>query len=1078
MALQSSYQNVAEQVITFNNNVVDLLSKINQLISSTDSSITFNILDSSGISRQFSLPSFGYLKSEIDRLNNNINSIYSINEAGALIQPANGTKFKKVVTVDLNREPNDVSKLNNITSFYAEKNWIFDGLLNPALFIDLDLSGQIEDNVRKVLCRRYIPQFATDSNGNLTPLAQSALNSFNTTFKDKNSFTLKEFENWHKNTPGLVNPNDPNYDEQMFDLEPNQLELDGTFTVIGFDEDTLNKKLWYKIDRIDYIRNVITNGVTTQQTKQLKIGDEMIINTPASYTRYRIIEISTTDSNPRVRFELVEGNQPVPAGVGTLKIYSPIIYNKNVKISIGYDERNVVFIKSLNMDNYILSKNWSNGMAFYTSDLRDVDTGVTMEQYYTDVVYDYGQVLKDLVAKKTPNSLAGTPNSVTLNTDNFKVVQINKHLTDTPDSNLLKNKHNQQKTLKSEVLQLNDAIQEKNKQFKVTRFTSEAARKQSVNELDLLNKSRDSKSKLLSSVNQEIISISKSPVTKVNPVFRVRGFWSIPEAVFQRGTKPQEVVQFRVQYRYLSKDGKETPVETFKLVDAPLTASTNLKNGAFSNWQEFKTDARKRTFNASTGEYQWAIEDVSNADTPNINQLDIPIQYSEKVEIRIKSISEVGWPESPVESDWSDTLTVEFPDSLNDVLNDNDFILKEATKEDLRVNIQNDLSARGLDEHLSEQLTVNNKIYHHSSDKILSGFKDANGVSLDLLEYLQSLETRIKSLEEKIKRVKGELEVIIYRNSEEFIIKNGSEVVFNVQCEDYLDEFTATGVPTNRVYANNIYVIKEFLMKIKNKSTETDLGLLSNRSYNAVSNSESYNSVVPQVFWVDSQNELITSNATAVTKTQVDNQFIWAVNYDNVNQTTVTKLSDNIGNNFVTLNNNSITSVLSSNEFNIGYSENSILSFVGNNTSLLDPSKWIDSTISKSSEEKLLTSIHPQIPSLDKIQETNADKVKSISGGEQNDINIPLNIYFKMNALDNTVVGGTIRKNFQYIDLSNSKTTVKHIKKVKFLLENEVDNRPFIFTVKFVLWRSKVGIRKVFNQSPTQVVSNAAFNKS
>ena len=77
--------------------------------------------------------------------------------------------------------------------------------------------------------------------------------------------------------------------------------------------------------------------------------------------------------------------------------------------------------------------------------------------------------------------------------------------------------------------------------------------------------------------------------------------------------------------------------------------------------------------------------DDDNADSVNINQLDIAIQQNEKVEIRIKSISEVGWPESPVESDWSNELTLEFPDDLNNVLNENDFILKEATKEDLIV---------------------------------------------------------------------------------------------------------------------------------------------------------------------------------------------------------------------------------------------------------------------------------------------------------------------------------------------------------------------------------------------------------
>jgi hypothetical protein len=35
-----------------------------------------------------------------------------------------------------------------------------------------------------------------------------------------------------------------------------------------------------------------------------------------------------------------------------------------------------------------------------------------------------------------------------------------------------------------------------------------------------------------------------------------------------------------------------------------------------------------------------------NPDLPNINQLDISIQSNEKIDIRIKSISEVGWPDS------------------------------------------------------------------------------------------------------------------------------------------------------------------------------------------------------------------------------------------------------------------------------------------------------------------------------------------------------------------------------------------------------------------------------------------------
>jgi hypothetical protein len=298
-----------------------------------------------------------------------------------------------------------------------------------------------------------------------------------------------------------------------------------------------------------------------------------------------------------------------------------------------------------------------------------------MEQFYIDYVYDYGVVLQDLVAKKTPNKLAGTPIAPTLNLTNFKVVQINKHLTDTPDSNLIKQKHNYPMTLKTEIEQLQDALVSKNNKVKFTRFQSESAKKQASLESEELIRKKDSRSKLLSTVTQEIIDLSKNPNNKVEPKFRVRGFWTMPDAIVTRGTRPQEIVQFRVQYRYVSKDGSEAPVETFA-VDSTQTKA------AFSNWVEFKTDARKRTYNPATGAYTWEIEDIEKADTPNINQIDIAIQPNEKVEMRIKSISEVGWPESPTESDWSEILSVDFPTDLNNVLNDTEFILKAATSED------------------------------------------------------------------------------------------------------------------------------------------------------------------------------------------------------------------------------------------------------------------------------------------------------------------------------------------------------------------------------------------------------------
>lgn len=1045
--IQSSFPKVADQVISFNKNLVDILSKLNNLTTTTDSTVNVQIFDEDGVLRNFSLPSFSSLKSEIDRLNNNINSLYSIDTTGSMIQTSSSNQFKKIITVDLNRDPLPVSSLGVIDTFKSKVNWFFDSMIDPMMQVEVDLSNKIESNVSKCLVRRYIVEFEQNMDG-LTTNGESALSSFNQLFRGNSNIIFSEFEEWYRTTPGVVDPLNPRYDEDTYTLEPNNTLYDGEFSVLRIQEDRLNRKLWYILNTLDYIT------VDTNEVRQLTIGDEVIVNSPKTSTRYKVIEVSTVESNPRVRFERIEGIEPIPVGIATLKIYSPIIYNNRVRINIGYGERNVIFLKPVNTENNLVAKKWSLGAGFYTNDLRlssnTDDNGLTMEQFYTEYVYDYGEVLKDMVTKKIPNRLAGIPSAPTLDLNNFKVVQINKHLTDTPNTTLIKQKHNYQNSLKSEIRQIEDALLDRNKKLKVTKFRSESARRQSLLELEELTSKKESRSKLLSTVTQEIIDLSKAPITKVEPKYRVRGFWEFPDPVLTRGSLPQEIIQFRVQYRYVSIDGAETSIEQYDV--------NGQSKASFSNWNEFKSDVRKRIFDSETGEYFWQIEDLESSDTPNINQIDISIQTGERVEFRIKSISEVGWPDSPVESAWSDIISVEFPGDLNSVLNENEFILQEANKEDIRLTLNNELQSKGLDEHLSDTIVDNGRIFHHDANKILSGFKDTDGTALNLFEYLKSLEDRVRSLEEKISRARGILDITILRNNKEYSISNGSETVFNIECEDYLDKFTGPNIPTGRVYENNVYVIRDFVLRVRNTATDSPLGLLSDKTY--LQNSNVYNTNAPQVFWVNEQDELLRSDISSQTRTQLNNQFIWCVNYDAVTENTISKLSENIGNLFNDNNSNSITNVLSSSEYNIGYNETTILSFIGNNNSLLDPSKWIDTSTSVDSQTKLLTSIHPVIKDLESIVENNSEKVKTVKPGEQNEIIIPINIYFKMNSLDSNQVGS----NFEYINLNQSKNsaikTVKHIKKIKFLLENEAENRPFTFIIKFNINRNKVIVRK------------------
>jgi hypothetical protein len=620
----------------------------------------------------------------------------------------------------------------------------------------------------------------------------------------------------------------------------------------------------------------------------------------------------------------------------------------------------------------------------------------------------------------------------------------------------LRNLSIQNTGLKSEISELEGAINQKKISMRLQGYSSPAARAQIENELSALVAKLDSKRVQSVSLNQQILALINAGVTtNVQPVYRIRGFFPFPEPIVRVGGNLQEVVQFKVQYKYLSLSGSESPTEPFKF--------DNGTTGAFSNWNEFTSLVRKRSFNSSTGVYTWKVEDVSNPDVPNINQLDIPIKVNEKVEIRVKSISEVGFPESPMESDWSQPITIEFPESLANSTSGDEQIKDEALRAEVVVAIRNEFSSLGLNEHLADQVSLAPNTYFHTSDHILSGFEDQIGNPLNLKKYIEDLTNRIKVLEEKVNRVKGELGVYIIRNSQIFPIQNNSKLEFTVECEDYLKPYQRPGIPSGRVYANDIYKVEDFLLQIKNKSLDSPLGLLSIRNYNANTSGSVYNSSAPQVFWVDSLDSLIVSNATGQTKTQIDNQFLWCVNYDSVMQTTVDKLASNIGNDFRTKGKNSVTDVLSSNKYNLGFSNTGILDFNNNNLSLLDPSKWISTAEDVQSTTKLLTTVHAQVPNLENIQETNADRVRYIDSGEENNINIPLKIYFKMNATDNSKPG----VNYEYINLNGISTTTKHIKKVKFLLDNENDNQPFIFSITFIINRAKIAVSGTVESTPT-----------
>ena len=109
-----------------------------------------------------------------------------------------------------------------------------------------------------------------------------------------------------------------------------------------------------------------------------------------------------------------------------------------------------------------MSASWSTGVIFWSNELQTKDSSgqvVSLENYYLNNVSDLGKVFLGAAKEnKIPAIQAVQPDAPLVTTDSFKVVQINKQVTDSTSAKVIEDKLNLKTQLKSEIDALDDAI--------------------------------------------------------------------------------------------------------------------------------------------------------------------------------------------------------------------------------------------------------------------------------------------------------------------------------------------------------------------------------------------------------------------------------------------------------------------------------------------------------------------------------------------------------------------------------------------------------------------------------------------
>lgn len=649
----NSLSNILEYFVRMNENSLRILASLAKSVNSEQDVINVKNVDSDGTERNFTVPSVSYLTRKVNEIDRNVQKLYAIKDK-ELKNPI----FGKVLVA----EPDEIANVKIPTEFFTKPNFFLENLLNPLLYIKVDLTDYILPETKRLISHRFL----LDLNN------ESKIEYFNQNFDKLNNLIYEDVID-KLNVEGI------SYiiDEDILEIPPIELKYSGTFDVINMDSEIFKSSNYsyvrkYTLNTLQYTDNS-QNGV--KETKSLKIGDTLIskdgdteyIVQDIDYDSYKVILAQST------------GYDVIEIGANILRIASEPLGKRVFQLPVTYNENQIIFLKAVDPYFHTISSDWGYGFAFKTKDLIiNTDSGQkTFDEYYLTKVQDYSRILNNISIQKsseyknTESSLESVIrnniNKVTDNiesilpyppvlTDNtFKIVDLNENLRNKSDIIRLDNTLNAKETLAQQKLALENQI------TVIENLITEEEIKVSP-DIDLIEELTTEKNDLLTEKNDLILKIDQIMQdlklqynngiinsTKIVPA--VIGGVNLLSNIFQN--MPYMTI---LEYRYRFLDGNKTPVHTYN-----IELDTNLLNTSY--WFLWSGPVMYRTTDIN-GNFILPNIDNSNPDVFSFNEFKLELNelIPSYIEIQVRFNIQMS-PTDPIYiTRWSNSAILNYND--------------------------------------------------------------------------------------------------------------------------------------------------------------------------------------------------------------------------------------------------------------------------------------------------------------------------------------------------------------------------------------------------------------------------------
>lgn len=696
-------------------NIVEMASALNDSLTGNSSEIV--------IGDGVTLPSYQNVINRVERMENTISKF---TQGKGIVEVDDGSYRK--IKVDLISKPaNNIGGLSAVSTFGINSNWFFESLQYPRCVVRINLKGKIDDDSDRAYVNRIIIDAEQD---NLSSVLKSEILSSQLGYGNMIEYLDNNDVIYREDRDEVKLPLTYEKSKGVFQI---------TNTAVIKNTYTSTNELWYYLSDIKY-STVSEDGLVESTENFLSPGDLLRYGDSV----YKITQIEHNEK--RVRLGYDSGYDII--GVGdTLEVYNNPFSEKIINVGIGINEICIIYVKGVNENYNLLSREWSNPVIFYSNDLMFEDNPTTdFATYYKNNVADFGRRMIGQYKEGQITSYEGKkPYAPTIVANDLKVVQINTQLNSTIDNEEYNRVTSEIASVKSNISAVRTTIAtNKDKLIQATQVAQRNTIQNTINnDSEKLNNLTTQFSSLVEELNTMLTNAGSINYT---PKYHVRGFFSIPQPRYEiesdgKNIGKQQIIGFETMYRYLHVDETGQKLNSFN-----YTNSENvLETGIFTDWNLSVSPFLEKSYSDNNDTYEWINEKVDGTHV-SINQIDIPIRSGEKVEIKVRSISEAGYPYNPLKSDWSNSVIISFPDNLTS--DDSVTAVLNTVKNDMTaVTLQETLSAAGMYTHISDA----NSLYKHNADNLEYTETDSLGstTTMSIAQKLRMLSNAINELTNK-----------------------------------------------------------------------------------------------------------------------------------------------------------------------------------------------------------------------------------------------------------------------------------------------------------------------------------------